>query len=764
MKHNEPYDHHGFLKDRYLKVADISEGSYGLVSMAKDTKADNKLVAVKYIFPFDNQRKSQLDNISNADGRATSSPAKLNSNADDFASPKTTKKRLDDALAEATKETRIHKVLGSHPNITNLLDHFDTCLVLEYCIRGDLYEAIQSDMGPSTSQDIKDVFVQILNALSFCHSRLVYHRDLKPENILISDDWSIKICDWGLATTQKIITNKNEFDIGSERYMAPELFDTELDSYDASKVDLWSVGVILLTLVFHKNPFQVANYTDKRFLQFSANREALFDFFSSMTGELFSATRFCLTLDPQNRDLENLRSELENLKFFTIDEEYWAIHSDDEADEEEEYDEEEPQLKATEWHDDHEEADQGPFGLEFDEDEVFKFDKDLADQPPPEALVDKLPKPKKHIQIVVDNFTDDKNGFSSKSDDSNVQREDSMPHNRRAEALLSPVASARPIPIGGAHKIRNTRTPFGVASYNNKAHTSSSRHGFFSHQGNGQANHGGNSQKFRREDFFTPKSVFNHYMDKYGEQREQEKNERDRRRKWKRGRKKQSWKRNNNQHPSANHQQNLQNSHHHSGANPASHDPQNRRKHTNWRRRVRPDVVSSSPQSSGQGANRSAQKYVPPSLRSPLPKSAETLHDDIDHLNLNDGLFHLEEDLWDSSKDSRTSKGSLTSQYSSRDSRAAFAKESQKYVPPFRRGSHTGGPLSAQPFAILNELQSVHGFTAPGRSDAAREKRRYSQQGLLPHFSAFSNRSDETSRSVPGESWFKAKKNWCDYE
>ena len=70
-------------------------------------------------------------------------------------------------------------------------------MILEFCSRGDLYEAIHSGNGPVTTPDIKDVFQQILTAVEYCHSRGVYHRDLKPENILIAEDWSIKICDWG---------------------------------------------------------------------------------------------------------------------------------------------------------------------------------------------------------------------------------------------------------------------------------------------------------------------------------------------------------------------------------------------------------------------------------------------------------------------------------------------------------------------------------------------------------------------------------------
>ncbi|KAF8002681.1 hypothetical protein HF325_003646 [Metschnikowia pulcherrima] len=273
---------------------------------------------------------------------------------------------------ESSKEIAIHKILGEHSNIPKLIDFFDSYLILEYCSKGDLYEAMQNDVGPTTSQDIKDVFAQILSAISYCHSKSVFHRDLKPENILIALDWSIKVCDWGLATTQQIITNPSEFDIGSERYMAPELFDPELRSYDAAKVDLWSLGVILLTLVFHKNPFQVANYTDKRFLQFSANREALFDFFSSMTGEMFSALRFCLTMDPSNRDLESFREELQGLKYFTIDEEYWAMHisDDDGAQEDIGYEEDDEE---------NEEGENTLPGVEFHDEETFQFDPECAE-------------------------------------------------------------------------------------------------------------------------------------------------------------------------------------------------------------------------------------------------------------------------------------------------------------------------------------------------------------------------------------------------
>lgn len=797
----EKYDSGELLNGRYSKAADISEGSYGLVSLARDLLRDNAYVAVKYIFPMDYPRKKLLRQLSSATGRATSSPAKLRSNIED---PDSRRKSVMTALLEeSTKEITFHKILGHHVNIPDLIDSFGSCLVLEYCSRGDLYEAMQNDIGPTTSQDIKDVFSQILTALSFCHSKSVFHRDLKPENILISDDWTIKICDWGLATTQRIVTNKSEFDVGSERYMAPELFDQDLDSYDASKIDLWSLGVILLTLVFHKNPFQVANYTDKRFLQFSANREALFDFFSTMTAELFGALRFCLNMDPSNRDLEGLTRELDNVRYFTIDEEYWAEHSDEEEDEDVGYDEDmedEEEVAPKQISDD----DQFAF-----EDDVFSFDKEperdarqeelsvihdvseISEESTP-AAVDR------HLELQQDDATD--------SDVTNntymLSREHSeMPHNRRADALLSPFTHMKPIPITGNIQIRNTRKPFGVASYTKNANLNSKAwiHGA-SHAGS----HGG---KFRREDFFTPRSTFTQYMDKYGElheQRDFNRNDRnfDKKKKWNRGRKRQSWKKR-PQKPQG-----------HITRESAS----KRRSSTIHKRRssVRPAVNGTatvqSPTSSinpsvpkndtnSNTNNKNGGKYVPPFMRSKSPV-VEGLSDNLAHLGLHDEeVFLLDDDynhsnynqghLSQSHQNDGTSTGGQDIQSHNQYSGYSHGHNPESRVSMSHRLTHnewdSKKPNGTQfqessSFAFFGKIaESQTGSYSrrllAGRSDSSGkyvppfrrgscsaaggrpDKKRPTQSGgICPNIQQALVDS-ETSRSVPGEDWFP-KREW----
>lgn len=292
----ELYKEGGLLNSRYQKLEDISKGAYGIVSLAKDITA-SRLVAVKYIFKLDDEgapKKKDYENFS-----------------------KSVKKMDSDVCEEALHEIAIHEKLGSHKYIIELVDCFNSFIILEYCSRGDLYEAIQAEDGPSSTRDIVNVMLQLISAVEYAHSKGIYHRDIKPENILIADDRSIRLSDWGLASESRYC---NDFGVGSERYMAPELFDEiNLQIYDAAKCDVWSIGICLLNLVFHKSPFTKANEKDKSFSYFACNREALFDIFSTMSVDLFTVLRHSLAIDPDNRDLSKMKEELLNVQSLTID-------------------------------------------------------------------------------------------------------------------------------------------------------------------------------------------------------------------------------------------------------------------------------------------------------------------------------------------------------------------------------------------------------------------------------------------------------------
>ncbi|KAJ6531642.1 kinase-like domain-containing protein [Mycena vulgaris] len=81
----------------------------------------------------------------------------------------------------------------------------------------------------------------------------VVHRDLKIENILISQTGNIKIIDFGLLSMYDAVGNLSTF-CGSLYFAVPELLNAKF--YTGPEVDIWSLGVVLYTLLCGKVPFK----------------------------------------------------------------------------------------------------------------------------------------------------------------------------------------------------------------------------------------------------------------------------------------------------------------------------------------------------------------------------------------------------------------------------------------------------------------------------------------------------------------------------
>ncbi|THC98996.1 hypothetical protein EYZ11_001547 [Aspergillus tanneri] len=122
------------------------------------------------------------------------------------------------------REIKLHHLASQHPNVVSLVRIMDsvdcTYVVIEFCPEGDLFSSI-TEKGNFVGNDplVKRVFLQILDAVHFCHSIGIYHRDLKPENILVTDQGlTVKLADFGLATMDPLTS---DFGCGSTFYMSP---------------------------------------------------------------------------------------------------------------------------------------------------------------------------------------------------------------------------------------------------------------------------------------------------------------------------------------------------------------------------------------------------------------------------------------------------------------------------------------------------------------------------------------------------------------
>jgi serine/threonine protein kinase len=100
-------------------------------------------------------------------------------------------------------------------------------------------------------------FEHIIKGLDTLFAHNIIHRDLKFENILVTKDGIAKIADFGLAKDMGMMSNVASLRCGTPYTMAPEIFFSHghTKPYYSQKCDIWSLGVILHEIIYHRHPF-----------------------------------------------------------------------------------------------------------------------------------------------------------------------------------------------------------------------------------------------------------------------------------------------------------------------------------------------------------------------------------------------------------------------------------------------------------------------------------------------------------------------------
>ena len=161
----------------------------------------------------------------------------------------------------------------NHPNIAKYHTHFhdqeNFYIVYDYIQGKKKFKIIQTDkLGndlitcmtersyePFNEIESRNIFKQLVDAVSYCHSQQIVHFDIKLDNIMYNEDTGkVTLLDFGLSDC--IVDGEDSFTkrVGSNEYHAPELLQSRIQSFSGTKVDIWTLGVVFFTLLTARFP------------------------------------------------------------------------------------------------------------------------------------------------------------------------------------------------------------------------------------------------------------------------------------------------------------------------------------------------------------------------------------------------------------------------------------------------------------------------------------------------------------------------------
>jgi eukaryotic-like serine/threonine-protein kinase len=147
----------------------------------------------------------------------------------------------------------------SHPHIVQLLDvaveEALSYIVMEY-VPGKTLAHHTTAEHFLVPEKVVEVIFKVSRALEYMHRHGVIHRDIKPANILITEDFDVKVADFGIAVLADA-TRTNLVNVGSPAFMSPEQLQEQPLTH---QTDIYSLGVVLYNLLTGRLPFSGSSY------------------------------------------------------------------------------------------------------------------------------------------------------------------------------------------------------------------------------------------------------------------------------------------------------------------------------------------------------------------------------------------------------------------------------------------------------------------------------------------------------------------------
>jgi len=147
-----------------------------------------------------------------------------------------------------------------HPNIVQYLGFEETTvylsIFLEYVSGGSIGRCLRRH-GAFELNVIKYFTYQVLEGLKYLHGLHILHRDLKADNLLVDFSGICKISDFGISKkSEHVYEDNTQMSLqGSIFWMAPEVVHNPTKKGYSAKVDIWSLGCVVLEMFAGRRPW-----------------------------------------------------------------------------------------------------------------------------------------------------------------------------------------------------------------------------------------------------------------------------------------------------------------------------------------------------------------------------------------------------------------------------------------------------------------------------------------------------------------------------
>jgi serine/threonine-protein kinase len=178
-------------------------------------------------------------------------------------------KRVKDKYSgypEIRRRARLEaSLMFSHPNLVEMYgccevapDRGPLFIISGYVEGDNIDRFIDKNIRhlPNAEKRICNMFLPVLDALSYIHQKNIIHMDIKPSNIMVENERNVRLMDLGIADVSMATSDITSEMMGTPKYAAPEQFaNTTVSSKLSRATDIYEAGVTLYELITKQNPF-----------------------------------------------------------------------------------------------------------------------------------------------------------------------------------------------------------------------------------------------------------------------------------------------------------------------------------------------------------------------------------------------------------------------------------------------------------------------------------------------------------------------------